>query len=188
MAVRSCAGNCERLISISAVAGGNPVALAEPDVWAVDYAECPSCGKTWCDRCQRKLGLDSCPDCGARLREHYTQSSPRDRLVDAIIARLRRYAATGDSAIVLSPDALRDVDDLWELQQDFDLVASYAAGMLHWCRHQARPEGRAGDDLAESLWLLGAVHEAAPRLIADPDERPELPTPILLMLEARHRR
>lgn len=190
MTVGLCAGNCERLISISAVREGNPVALAEPDVWAVNYAECPSCKKTWCDRCQRKHDLDSCPDCGTGLREHHVAEgpSPSDRLVDAVIARLRRYAGTRDGAIVLSSDARREAKELVECQGNFDLVASYAAGMLHWYRYEELPEGQGGDDLAIALRLLGAVHEAAPRLIADPNERPDFPAPVKLMLEARHRR
>ena len=40
MAVRRCAGDCGRIISISVIPGGNPTALADPRNWAVDHAAC----------------------------------------------------------------------------------------------------------------------------------------------------
>jgi uncharacterized tellurite resistance protein B-like protein len=52
MPVAYCSGRepCDRLISISAVPGGNPAALAEPETYACEWALC-SCNAYTCDRC-----------------------------------------------------------------------------------------------------------------------------------------
>lgn len=76
MTVRSCAGNCPRLISVSAVPGGNLHALADPKHWAVNYVECTSCSMTWCDRCHTKLGSDVCPTCGVTFVHHFVAAGP----------------------------------------------------------------------------------------------------------------
>jgi len=55
MPVMNCAGpDCSRLISVSAIPGGNPTALAEPEHWAVQWRHCKTCHKYWCDRCWQK--------------------------------------------------------------------------------------------------------------------------------------
>ncbi|HEU4404029.1 MAG TPA: TerB family tellurite resistance protein [Polyangiaceae bacterium] len=56
MPVAYCSGRepCDRLISISAVPGGNPAANAEPEVYAVEWTLCSACGAYTCDRCLRK--------------------------------------------------------------------------------------------------------------------------------------
>lgn len=55
MPVMNCTGpDCGRLISVSAIPGGNPTALADPEHWAVQWRHCKSCGKYWCDRCWQK--------------------------------------------------------------------------------------------------------------------------------------
>ncbi|KOX00739.1 hypothetical protein ADK65_14045 [Streptomyces sp. NRRL B-1140] len=53
--VIECGGwGCDRLISISTVPGGNPVALSEPDAWAIEFSICEDCKEPLCDRCTRK--------------------------------------------------------------------------------------------------------------------------------------
>lgn len=54
---------CNRLISISAIPGGNPVAMENPDIMAMNYAKCEHCGYIHCDRCVEKNN-DCCPNCG----------------------------------------------------------------------------------------------------------------------------
>ncbi|MBI5515044.1 MAG: ribosomal protein L7/L12 [Deltaproteobacteria bacterium] len=51
-----CAGGCPRLISISAVPGGNPQALLEPEAFASEWARCDACARYTCDRCLARLG------------------------------------------------------------------------------------------------------------------------------------
>ncbi len=62
MAVLQCAG-CERFISVSAVPGGNPVALADPERWSVVKRVCEDCRKCFCDRCAPSV-RSPCPSCG----------------------------------------------------------------------------------------------------------------------------
>jgi len=109
----------------------------------------------------------------------------RDRLVEAVMDRLRRHVDTGDTGVILSQDALLEVHELLASGTGFDLVASYAAGSLHWLRYKALPPGGGGEDLAATLRLFAAVEAAAPRFIPDPDQRPKTPEPIRLILECR---
>ncbi|MCB9594843.1 MAG: hypothetical protein H6719_19130 [Sandaracinaceae bacterium] len=71
MPVFSCSRGCPRLISVSAIPGGSPVALADPEGYAVSYLDCAGCHTKTCDRCARKnpqLAAGSgCPKCGKPL-------------------------------------------------------------------------------------------------------------------------
>lgn len=62
MAVLQC-GGCDRLISVSIVPGGNPVALADPQRWSVVRRVCEDCRKSFCDRCAPSVRTP-CPSCG----------------------------------------------------------------------------------------------------------------------------
>jgi hypothetical protein len=54
MPVFTCSsGHCSRWISVSAIPGGNPTALADPERWATDYVRCAGCKRYLCDRCHR---------------------------------------------------------------------------------------------------------------------------------------
>ncbi|MBL8912544.1 MAG: hypothetical protein JNM17_17760 [Archangium sp.] len=61
MPVLSCATGCPRLISVSAVPGGNPVAKEDPEHWAMIYGQCATCKSNYCDRCIEKSGSKNCP-------------------------------------------------------------------------------------------------------------------------------
>lgn len=65
MPVLQCAG-CPRLISVSSVPGGNPVAKANPEQWSVVHTRCPGCGVSLCDRCA-PASARRCKACGAAL-------------------------------------------------------------------------------------------------------------------------
>jgi hypothetical protein len=52
---------CFRLISGSVIPGGNPVALADPDLWTTSYQQCPDCLALYCDECSKHEPL--CPNC-----------------------------------------------------------------------------------------------------------------------------
>lgn len=72
MTVLYCFGwRCSRLISISAVPGGNPVARRDPEGFATSYATCTDCQQTFCDRCfvpGGRFRRPTCRSCGGRLR------------------------------------------------------------------------------------------------------------------------
>lgn len=67
MPVYYCAGTsgCQRLISVTSVPGGNPMALGDPEGYASVWTLC-SCGSFTCDRCLGKQ-LGHCK-CGAAAR------------------------------------------------------------------------------------------------------------------------
>ncbi len=59
---------CGRSISVSYSPEGNPVALADPEHWAIVFAVCNNCGKHFCDRC---IGnSQQCPKCGGSITMH----------------------------------------------------------------------------------------------------------------------
>lgn len=73
MTVHACA-KCARSISISALSGGNPVALANADQFSLDYGVCKVCKPKglfrkvvphYCDRCIAQSA--KCPQCGSTL-------------------------------------------------------------------------------------------------------------------------
>jgi len=67
MTVLSCR-LCKRYISVSYHPHGNPVALAEPEKWAVVFAECKTCRTCVCDRC---IGdSQRCPLCEGKVTMH----------------------------------------------------------------------------------------------------------------------
>lgn len=58
MPVMSCGGAapCNRLISISAIEGGNPSAKADPEAYASEWTRCRQCSTYTCDRCLGRQG------------------------------------------------------------------------------------------------------------------------------------
>lgn len=64
MPVMACAGTsgCGRMISVSAIRGGNPSAKADPEGFAGEWTQCGACRAFTCDRCLAKQG-DRCA-CG----------------------------------------------------------------------------------------------------------------------------
>ena len=75
MAVNLCP-TCNRFISISTVLGGNPVAMENPDTWAIYYAKCETCGYIHCDRCVEK-NQTHCPRCGSKVTIQGPPQQPR---------------------------------------------------------------------------------------------------------------
>jgi hypothetical protein len=65
MPVLQC-GGCPRLISVSNIPGGNPIAKAHPDQWSASHLRCPGCRAALCDRCAPP-GARACKVCGAAL-------------------------------------------------------------------------------------------------------------------------
>lgn len=69
-----CTGeSCERMLSVSRIPGGNPVAAQNPELVSVDFLLCADCGAGLCDRCLAgKTGLFSqpqCVRCGGEMRK-----------------------------------------------------------------------------------------------------------------------
>lgn len=66
MPVYGCAGGCDRMISVSSIPGGNPVALNDPENYAVKFKICEKCSARYCDRCADD-SVTACADCGGTL-------------------------------------------------------------------------------------------------------------------------
>jgi hypothetical protein len=60
MTVAICS-RCQKLISISLIPGGNPLAASDADNWAATYRQCDTCGQLFCDECGDMTPL--CPEC-----------------------------------------------------------------------------------------------------------------------------
>ncbi|WP_432993486.1 tetratricopeptide repeat protein [Dactylosporangium sp. CA-233914] len=66
----ACAGwRCQRMISVSDVPGGNPVARNDPEHFSIRFQICPDCHQTFCDQCAPKamLRASKCRECGGKL-------------------------------------------------------------------------------------------------------------------------
>lgn len=66
MPVSMCA-KCRKLISISNIPGGNPVAKANPDLWALEHGRCDRCEGVYCDKCIEE-NLNKCPGCSRNIK------------------------------------------------------------------------------------------------------------------------
>lgn len=102
MPVLQCAA-CPRLVSISRVPGGNPVARADPAHWSVLHTRCAGCGACLCDRCA-PASARACKACGAALPTE--GGGPLSTRVHARIAALqagRRRALLAVVAQALFP-------------------------------------------------------------------------------------
>jgi tetratricopeptide (TPR) repeat protein len=68
--VLSCSGwSCTRLISVSDVPGGNPVARHDPEHFSAAFLVCPDCHATFCDRCVPRSPFHAarCKECSGEL-------------------------------------------------------------------------------------------------------------------------
>jgi hypothetical protein len=69
MTVMMCSGGCPRLLSVSRIAGGNPIAVNDPENWAVVFWHCTTCPGYYCDRCVTQTGgaVPRCSRCGSMM-------------------------------------------------------------------------------------------------------------------------
>ena len=65
MPVSMCS-KCRKMISISNVPGGNPMAKANPGMWALAYGVCDRCKSIFCDKCIES-NAGKCPNCGRKI-------------------------------------------------------------------------------------------------------------------------
>ena len=107
MPVFFCSGpGCERMISVSAIPGGNPTALAEPEKFAIVHRRCSACSHRFCDRCvekDAKLTNGVCLSCGAPLAD-----PPQD---EAMKIMFGQESAEGAAAVVQVDPQLAEASD-----------------------------------------------------------------------------
>jgi len=108
-------------------------------------------------------------------------SGMRDRLLNELRERLRRYQETGDARIVLAKDARLEAIALTGPHTGVDVEAYLAAAEVRWLAYRLADKDREPDlredDLRTALRLYGAVLRA-------PDGGARLvPAPVRMLLE-----
>src|SRR5262249_14303652 len=104
-----------------------------------------------------------------------------ETLLASVNRRIEAYRVHQDASAVLADDALEDVSRLWQeawaASPDGGIPANVAVAvaMLHWCRHEALPDGADhGEGCRLAVDILTAILPAAPELVP-PDVRRQLP-------------
>jgi tetratricopeptide (TPR) repeat protein len=181
---------CERLISVSEVPGGNPVARADPEGFALTFQICVDCHANFCDRCQPDRGgllrKPSCMTCGGRLvggsgkRHREISMAPKPEAIrqyehGAKLVKDRRYAdalPALEQAIRLRPRyvaahswrgiALRFVGRYAEAVPALDQALQLHPGDVEALFHKAACFG-AQKRMAEALEVYGHALRIQPR-------------------------
>src|SRR5664280_1575852 len=93
----------------------------------------------------------------------------RERRLADVRARVERFFAGKDPAVVLDPAAVAEVAALLDAASDptADLEVAHAAGWLHWCRYLVLDPGADQQDLSAALRLLAPVYRAQPDAVPD---------------------
>lgn len=131
MAVYYCSGwSCPRMISVSTVRGGNPVALRDPEHFAVEYFTCEDCKTMFCDRCgAAKGGLFSrprCPDCRGRLLDRTKHEHATSRPWPEAILRYNDGYTRGSGGDLRA--ALAEYDRAVRMRPEY-VLAHYRRGL-----------------------------------------------------------
>jgi hypothetical protein len=109
MAVSSCC-ECGKLISLSLIRGGNPVAKEQG--WATSFIACPQCGRPRCASC---VALNSrCPNCPG-------QPEPRSEE-----SRLRKLIKWCDSKVFTSSEIVSEAWDFTSRRPSSPSIADRA--------------------------------------------------------------
>jgi tetratricopeptide (TPR) repeat protein len=98
-------------------------------------------------------------------------SSPPDRLLDAVQERLRRFRGSGQAEEILGPGSSADADAL--LRQvtrgdaDAGIAALRAVGLLYYQRYLLLPDGPDRPELARAVRVLEPVWTLAPQTVPE---------------------
>jgi tetratricopeptide (TPR) repeat protein len=127
--VLSCSGwSCTRLISISEVPGGNPVARNDPEHFCVAFLVCPDCHAAFCDRCVPRSPFHTarCKHCSGEL----VDGAHRDRIVAGGKAECVRHNEAGFAlgGAGRFDDALAEFDEAIRLREEY-IAAHFNRGM-----------------------------------------------------------
>ncbi|EFC82839.1 hypothetical protein [Parafrankia sp. EUN1f] len=91
-------------------------------------------------------------------------------MLQQVLARLERFGAEQDPAVVLAPEALVELDALLEMAPDpaADLQVAYAAGLLRWVRFLVLDDGDDQQELDAALALFAPLYQVNPGAVPDP--------------------
>ncbi|MET7398989.1 tetratricopeptide repeat protein [Dactylosporangium sp. NPDC005572] len=167
--ILACSGwGCNRLISVSSVPGGNPVARADPEHYAMQFQICPDCHKNFCDRCVPKGRLFSaarCRDCGGKLAD----GAQRTKVLAQPKAAVVQLDAKGyDQAVDgRMADALATFEEVVRQRPEFAAAHFHRALAL---RNLGRPADAIAalervvaidPGYAQALFDIGGIHRSA---------------------------
>ncbi|MFF7250762.1 tetratricopeptide repeat protein [Embleya sp. NPDC008237] len=113
--ISSCAGeHCKRLVSLSEVPGGNPVALRDPEGFAVSFLICGDCKLTFCERCDprriRLIRALPCGACGGKLFDgNYWRNARRQPTPEAVVLHDQGYELAAQGQLAEAITVFRDV-------------------------------------------------------------------------------
>jgi tetratricopeptide (TPR) repeat protein len=118
--ILSCSGwACARLISVSDVPGGNPVARKDPEHFSSDFQLCPDCHQSYCDRCapQRPGPPSRCRSCHGPLVDASLRSQVLARpLAEVVQLHQRGLELAGDERLA---QALAVFDEVVRVREDY---------------------------------------------------------------------
>lgn len=155
------------LISVSNIPGGNPVALRDPEHFAIRFWVCADCHQNFCDRCAPRGGLFAparCTHCGGRLVDGRRLAKVTATVKAAVVdLRERGYAAAVDGRL---DEALRAFEEALRQRPEY-VQAHHDRGVA------LNLLGRRADALAafeqvlhlhpghvQAMFDIGAVHGA----------------------------
>jgi tetratricopeptide (TPR) repeat protein len=97
-----------------------------------------------------------------------------DRLVAALVVRIRRFAESGDPSGVLDRTALAEADELWKAIQPADsrpqavlMEVLTVLAFLHLLRYQLLAKSQGQGDLQTAFMIFGVLMEGDPRQVPE---------------------
>ncbi len=165
----ACSGwACSRLISVTNIRGGNPVALRDPEHFAVTFRICTDCHQNVCDLCLPSGDLfapGQCIHCGGKLVDGRRLAKVEATAPAAAVElRDRGYDAAVDGKL---DDALREFEEAIRLRPEY-VQAHFDRGVA------LNLLGRRADALAafeqvirlhpghvQAMFDIGGIHRAS---------------------------
>ncbi|CNE73482.1 Predicted O-linked N-acetylglucosamine transferase%2C SPINDLY family [Mycobacterium tuberculosis] len=137
--ILSCAGwACTRLISVSKVPGGNPVARNDPEGFAIAFMICQDCRANYCDRCHApgsRFRAPRCASCGGKLVPGAKLEQVGGRPRPAEVDHHKRGVELVESG--RPEEALREFDAALRLRPGYPAAHHWRGGALVLLRRDA---------------------------------------------------
>lgn len=157
---------CMRLISVSKGRGGNPVALNDPENFAVEFTICEDCGDYFCDRCHEpgsRFRAPRCASCGGRLAPGKRLEQLAGRPRPPAVRHLRRGLELVESG--RPEDALAEFGEAVRLRPEYASAHFWRGGALVQLDRDAEALDAFEDALRHNPADVAALYEKAGALV-----------------------